>query len=76
LRLSAKAIEEVSFSIPRNKPDFFQDDIYVDTLDVERSTTTVQDWIDGKEVEPRYISLKPEGMTLRKSLCSLQIHNY
>jgi hypothetical protein len=76
LRLSAKAIEEVSFSIPRNKPDFFQDDIYVDTLNVEHSTTTIQDWLDGKEAEPRYISLKPEGMTLRKPFSFLQTHNY
>jgi len=72
LRLTAKAIEEVSFSIPRNKPDFFQDDIYVDTLDVERSNATVQEWLDGKQAEPRYMSLKPDGMTLRKPLPCLR----
>lgn len=66
LRLTAKAIEEVSFTIPRNKPDFFQDDIYVDTLDVEHSTTMASEWLDKKNVEPQYISLKPEGMTSRK----------
>lgn len=69
LRLTAKAIEEVSFTIPRNKPDFFQDDIYVNTLDVEHPTTTASEWLDKKTVEPQYISLKPDGMTPRK-LCS------
>jgi hypothetical protein len=69
LRLTAKAIEEVSFTIPRNKPDFFQDDIYVDTLDVEHSITTASEWLDKQTVEPQYISLKPEGMTSCK-LCS------
>jgi hypothetical protein len=69
LRLTAKAIEEVSFTIPRNKPDFFQDDIYVNTLDVEHSSTTASEWLDKKTVEPQYISLKPEGMTSCK-LCS------
>jgi hypothetical protein len=68
-RLTAKAIEEVSFTIPRNKPDFFQDDIYVNTLDVEHSSTTASEWLDKKTVEPQYISLKPDGMTPRK-LCS------
>ena len=63
LRLTAKAIEEVSFTIPRNKPDFFQDDIYVNTLDVEHSTTTAAEWLDQKSAEPQYVSLKPEAMT-------------
>jgi hypothetical protein len=67
LRLTAKSIEEVAFSIPRNKPDFFQDDIYVETFDVERSATTAQEWLDGGDTAQGYISLKPEGMTPRKS---------
>lgn len=69
LRLTARSIEEVSFSIPRNKPEFFQDDIYVDTLDLETSSTTAQDWLDGREdiAGARYISLKPDGMTPRMS---------
>lgn len=73
LRLTSKSIEEVSFCIPRNKPDFFQDDIYVDTLDVETPATTFKDWVvadanlkNGDQDQGRYISLKPEGMTLRE----------
>lgn len=69
LRLTTKTMEVVSFCIPRNKPDFFQDDIYVETLDIETPTTSQQDWItsDKSANEGRYLSLKPEGMTLRKS---------
>ena len=70
LRLTAKAIEEVSFTIPRNKPDFFQDDIYVNTLDVEHPTSTVEEWFNQKAAQPEHISLKPEGMTSRKSSSS------
>jgi hypothetical protein len=73
LRLTSKSIEEVSFCIPRNKPDFFQDDIYVDTLDVETPATTFKEWVavdagleNGAQDQRRYISLKPEGMTLRE----------
>jgi WD40 repeat protein len=67
LRLTAKAIEEVSFTIPRNKPDFFQDDIYVETLDVEHDSATAEEWLNDKSGETRYLSLKPEGMTSRNS---------
>lgn len=87
LRLTAKTMEEVSFSIPRNKvgpslgrcphnhseicaliadgvqPEFFQDDIFVDTLDVETPTCTAAEWLAGttQSMSPR-ISLRPEGM--------------
>jgi WD40 repeat protein len=67
LRLTAKSIEEVGFSIPRNKPDFFQDDIYVDTLDTEHHSTTAQEWLGGARSDVQYLSLKLDGMTLRKS---------
>jgi WD40 repeat protein len=66
LRLTSKAIEEVSFTIPRNKPEFFQDDIYVDTLDIEHSLLSAQEWLDGNKVDGRYISLRPEGMKSRE----------
>jgi hypothetical protein len=64
--LTSKAIEEVSFTIPRNKPEFFQDDIYVDTLDIEHSLLSAQEWLDGNKVDGRYISLRPEGMKSRE----------
>lgn len=73
LRLTARSIEEVSFSIPRNKPDFYQDDIFVETLDVETASTTVEEWLHGHDIQskPKYISLKPDGMTPRESSLSI-----
>ncbi|WVR05042.1 hypothetical protein IAU60_002054 [Kwoniella sp. DSM 27419] len=62
LRLTARTMEEVTFSIPRNKPDFFQDDIYQSTVDVESAVVSAADWLAGKNVPPGRISLQPEGM--------------
>ncbi|WVF72470.1 hypothetical protein IAT40_007285 [Kwoniella sp. CBS 6097] len=64
LRLTAKTLEEVTFTIPRNKPEFFQDDIYQDTVDVESTVISSADWLSGKDASPKRISLQPEGMTL------------
>ncbi|WWC61287.1 uncharacterized protein I303_103868 [Kwoniella dejecticola CBS 10117] len=62
LRLTGKTLEEVTFTIPRNKPDFFQDDIYVPTTDVETYIITAKEWLEGKNAVPQKIDLKPEGM--------------
>ncbi|WRT66968.1 uncharacterized protein IL334_003933 [Kwoniella shivajii] len=62
LRLTAKTMEVVSFSIPRNKPEFFQDDIYVPTLDVESYANTAQEWLNGQNKAVPTVELRPEGM--------------
>lgn len=61
LRLTAKTLEDVTFTIPRNKPQFFQDDIYVDTQD-PTPVTLAEQWINGDNTPPRKISLRPDGM--------------
>lgn len=63
LRLTSRAVEEVSFNIPRNKPHFFQDDIYVPTIDTSSPAMTAAQWLAGERAPPRYISLQPEGLT-------------
>lgn len=63
LRLTAKTLEDVTFTIPRNKPQFFQDDIYVDTLD-PTPVTLAEQWINGDDTAPKKLSLRPEGMEL------------
>ncbi|ORX39705.1 putative actin cross-linking [Kockovaella imperatae] len=63
LRLTAKSIEEVSFTIPRNRPDFFQDDIFRDTLDNETPSQTAEEWLGGEDAEHKYLNLCPPGMT-------------
>ncbi|WWD15778.1 hypothetical protein CI109_100201 [Kwoniella shandongensis] len=63
LRLTAKTIEEVTFSIPRNKPDFFQDDIYQSTIDIETPVLTAAQWLSGENAELKRIDLAPPNMT-------------
>ncbi|ODN73525.1 hypothetical protein L202_08026, partial [Cryptococcus amylolentus CBS 6039] len=63
LRLTAKALEEVSFTVPRNKPEFFQDDIYVPTTDIEATPLTAEEWLSGKSAERPTINLQPAEMT-------------
>ena len=76
LRLTGKTMEEVLFRIPRNKvgtkgdsvhysqqPDFFQDDIFIPTLNRATPRVTAAAWLAGDDGEPTYISLRPEGMT-------------
>lgn len=48
------------------QPELFQDDIYADTIDVEVHTTSAQDWLKGTDMPAKKVSLKPEGMALRK----------
>ena len=68
LRMTARSLEDVSFTIPRNKAEFFQDDIYLPTLDTYRSSTTASKWLDGDNAPLQRVSLRPNGMTLCKSL--------
>ncbi|GMK55984.1 hypothetical protein CspeluHIS016_0210400 [Cutaneotrichosporon spelunceum] len=63
LRLTARSVEEVTFSVPRNRPEFFQDDIYVPTRDT-RPTTSAAEWLRGAPGVPLSVSLRPEGMEL------------
>ncbi|KLT40440.1 DUF1900-domain-containing protein [Cutaneotrichosporon oleaginosum] len=63
LRLTARSVEEVTFSVPRNRPQFFQDDIYVPTRD-GAPATTAREWLAGAAGRPRYVSLRPQGMEL------------
>ncbi|OCF72031.1 actin cross-linking [Kwoniella mangroviensis CBS 8886] len=63
LRLTWKTLEEVAFNIPRNKPNFFQDDIYIPTVDVENCVISAPEWLEGKSVPPSRLDLKPDGMT-------------
>jgi len=57
LKVTATAVEPVSFSVPR-KSDIFQEDLYPPTFCGE-PTLTCEEWSAGKNGEPRLIQLKP-----------------
>lgn len=70
-RLTPNTIQSVSFSIPRAKSDYFQDDIFPHTLDRQRpSSITATEWLQGRDAEPIFVDLQPEGLPkCTRSLC-------
>ena len=48
------------------QPEFFQNDIYLDTADVETASMTASEWLSGQNKPSRKISLQPQGMTRRE----------
>lgn len=64
LRLTSTTVERVSWGVPRAKIDFFQDDIFVPTRDVETATLGAEEWLAGKNVPLALVDLRPHGMTL------------
>ena len=71
-RLTPNTIQSVSFSIPRAKLDYFQDDIFPPTLErLKPSDVTATEWIQGKNATATYVDLQPAGLPKRTlTLCS------
>lgn len=63
-RLTYNSVEVIRVSVPRNKKEFFQDDLFPDTVDVETSSLEAADFFAGKglDVPPRRINLCPSDM--------------
>jgi len=57
LKVTATAVEPVSFSVPR-KSDIFQEDLYPPTFSGE-PTLSCEEWASGKNGEPKLTQLKP-----------------
>jgi len=57
LKVTASAIEPISFNVPR-KSDIFQDDIYPPTFSGEPSLSA-SEWASGKNAEYKLVSLAP-----------------
>lgn len=55
-------IEAISFTVPRTKQSFFQDDIFPDTVFRGQPYLQADEWFNSKSFELRYISLKPDDM--------------
>ena len=65
LRLTPQSIMRVGFSIPRARAEFFQDDIYKSTRDVEHSIASIDDWMQGISGQARYLDLNSSLLPLR-----------
>ncbi|CAO3595887.1 unnamed protein product [Absidia cylindrospora] len=62
-RLTSTTIEPVGVHVPRARPEFFQDDIFIPTLDIEHSTQDDADWFQGNDKPLETLSLQPSDMT-------------
>jgi coronin-7 len=74
-RLTQNTVEVIGVSVPRNKKEFFQDELFPDTIDVETPTMEAEEFFAGgsavQERQPKKISLCPSDMEPCK--CSVLI---
>ncbi|XP_034047077.1 coronin-7 isoform X1 [Thalassophryne amazonica] len=63
LMLTKTTVEPVAFKVPRVKKEFFQDDVYPDTVVWWEKALTASAWLTGSNGQHRKISLKPKDMT-------------
>ncbi|KAJ1814784.1 hypothetical protein LPJ56_004752, partial [Coemansia sp. RSA 2599] len=61
-RLNSHSVETIGFRVPRKRPEYFQDDLFPDTLDVETPSVDPVAWVGGAVASPQPISLRPQGM--------------
>jgi coronin-7 len=67
-RLNQTSIEPISFTLPRARPEFFQDDLFPVTRNKETPALESAEWLAGEtRVNPRTIDLKPAAMVKCKA---------
>ncbi|TSK62521.1 Coronin-7 [Bagarius yarrelli] len=63
VRLSKTSIEPVAFKMPRIRKEFFQDDVFPETVEWWESSLNAASWLCGADGQHRKISLCPKNMT-------------
>jgi len=66
LKVGTKLVEPISFQVPR-KSDMFQDDIFPDCFSGEPALTG-DEWLSGKNAEPKTMSLAPGFVQKKQSM--------
>lgn len=61
-KLNKTNIEPVSFTVPRVKMEYFQDDLFPDAKDRSGPTMSATQWLSGENRQMKRVSMKPEGM--------------
>jgi coronin-7 len=61
LKLGDEEIRPITFSVPRKRKEFFQDDIYVAARS-GKALFTATEWFEGGKKEITRVSLQPDGM--------------
>lgn len=62
VRLTNTTIEPLSFTVPRLRTEYFQDDLFPNVQVTWKPVMSSQEWFSGANVKPVFISLKPVGM--------------
>ncbi|KAI9207856.1 uncharacterized protein BJ171DRAFT_491716 [Polychytrium aggregatum] len=62
-RLTSSGVESISFTVPRLKKEYFQDDIFTPTRVTWEPLLTALEWIGGQKKEAKYLDLRPNHMT-------------
>ncbi|GFS07500.1 coronin [Elysia marginata] len=62
-RLTDHSVEGLTFTVPRVKMEFFQDDLYPPTQVTWKPTMTAAEWLSGSNRQAETISLRPPDMT-------------
>lgn len=66
-RLTGHTIERIGFCIPRARVEYFQDDVYPPTPDVECSVQSIEEWLSGGNKEQPLVDLNSQKMPLLSS---------
>lgn len=61
-RLTNNTIEPISFTVPRIKTVYFQDDLFPNTKVLWEATLSAEEWMQGSQKQAPMVSLCPEGM--------------
>jgi coronin-7 len=60
LKLHADRLEPVRFIVPRQRKEYFQDDLFGATRSVSESSVQAQAWLGGAEAQLKYDNLCPK----------------
>lgn len=73
-RLTPTTIEPLTFSVPRLRKEFFQDDLFPETRVTWESVLSSDQWFSGSNKESKRISLRPDGMSPLSEAPSVNKH--
>ncbi|TPX31727.1 hypothetical protein SmJEL517_g05008 [Synchytrium microbalum] len=62
-RLTQTGVESISFTVPRLKKEYFQDDLYPPIRDTTTPLLSAEQWASGQNYEWKFVSLAPSDMT-------------
>jgi len=61
-KLTKNSVEIISFTVPRVKMEYFQDDIFPDTRQTGKPSMSHEDWFNGDNTPQEKVPLKPHNM--------------